>query len=106
MNNEHPNIVAAKINARQAILVTVIVGIVSIVTTLFTTGYFPKHQIMGTSGGNYESSRKSGVLDAPHQSFSSKKIDLSLEECMNNAREVLDKSELGGTETRRFFSWA
>ena len=46
MKDEDKNIKIARINAHQAIIGAVIVGLVSIITTLISTGYLlPKKQL-------------------------------------------------------------
>ena len=106
MENEDSGIKIARINASQAIYVAIIVGLVSITTTLIATGnLFPKRQL-GTSGNSTdENESPTTVLDAPHLNFSTKVIDLSLEQCMKNAKEALNATGYSGLESRQYFAW-
>lgn len=106
MENEDSSIKVARINARQAIYVAIIVGLVSITTTLIATGnLFPKHHL-GTSGDTTdEYQTPTTVLDAPHLAFSTNVIDLSLDQCMDNATEALNRTGYSGMEIRRYFAW-
>ncbi len=112
MKNEDPRIEVARINARQAILGAVIVGLVSIITTLIATGNLFTKDPLGTSSTATGRESPGTILDAPHLAFSTKKIEFSLDQCMNNAKEALDnakdteRKKYTGLESRRYIAWA
>ena len=106
MANEEDRIQTARINARQAIIVAAITGIVSIITTLIATGNLLPDRTRGkTLAGGGASVPGMAVLAAPHLYFSSRQIDPSLERCMQKARDSLERAGLSGQESRQYFSW-
>ena len=106
MRKDDVAIETARINARQAILVAVITGIVTLITTLIVTGnLLPGHGRDQTSAGAGESVPHAPVLNAPYLYFSTKRINLSLEMCMEKARAGLERARLTGQDAKGFFAW-
>ncbi len=97
---------AVRINSRQTIIVAVVTGLVSIVTTLIATGNLPGGQAANHTAGDVgESASNFAVLNAPELHFSTIPIDLSLDECMIKADDDLKELELTGTEEGRYIRW-
>jgi len=106
MKNDDKSVETARVNARQAIIVAIITGIVSIASTLIATGYLsPGRARVGTSAAGGESISYAPVLDAPHLYFSTKQTDLSLDQCMKKAKDGLERARLSGHDSKRYFAW-
>lgn len=98
---------AARISARQAVLVALITGIVSILTTLIATGVLtPGTSLQETSASEGAGTSEHAVLEAPILHFSSVPTDAPLEACMQKANRALDKGlELVGIRAQRYYTW-
>ena len=89
-------IATARINAWQAIVVALITGVVTIVTTLIATGNLLS-QKENTAAGVGPLQESPGLLNAPVIRFRGREMDFSLEKCMQRARTALVDDETGFT---------
>ena len=87
------------------VLPALITGVVSIFTTLIVTGKLFPRSPQGTSGQEATQQSKSGVENAPEIAFSSKRTDMSLPDCMSQAKAALTRAGLTGREERAYFAW-
>lgn len=96
-------ITTARIGLIQAVLVAFITAGLGVLGTLFQTGnLWPRRD--QTSAGSAENALKPAVLNAPYMFFSSKPIDVPLEQCMEQARKGLAGAELTGQNIQRFLA--
>ena len=86
------------------VLPALITGVVSIFTTLIVTGKLFPRAPQGTSGQETTQS-KSPVSLAPEIAFSSKRTDMSLPDCMSQAKAALTRATLTGREEKAYFVW-
>ena len=100
----HPDsdVTKAKFNFLQAVVVAAIAGLVTLGTTLITSGRFsePPAKEPLTTGGTAATPPPAGstpaVLDAPEILYQFAETSLAFEPCMNRAREVLAKAGYTG----------
>jgi hypothetical protein len=86
------------------IMPALVTGVVSIICTLLITGnLFPRVK-QGTSEQGV-TQKKAPVLNAPELSFSSKRTEISLADCMSKAKAALDRAALTGQDGRAYYVW-
>jgi hypothetical protein len=103
--SEDSSVATARINAWQAIVVALITGAVSIVTTLAATGQFGARGGQTEGGGTGASETGPALLDAPVINFQAQRADVSLDECRARAGAALKTADLTGTQVRDFWAF-